>query len=188
MAMVLVRNVLPAVLLVLIAGCTPYGTYPPIEGATSLNDPKLAPIPGLMAEALWYAYEHDRPNAPLVFNLPPGTPASVYDKVTTKLGVECYAMSQPGEPAYHVVEVRVRGTDAQVDVVQRGPDGRPQLMTVYFQQKIDGIKVTSARRWRIHVVEPLPHYVPPPVEPETEMATAPAESDVAAVDPSTPSQ
>lgn len=173
--MATVRTMLAGVLLILVTGCSPWGTYPPIDGAASLHEASMAPYPELMAEALWYAYEQDRPNAPLIFNLPAGTPYTVYDQVTTKLHVECYAMTSPDQPAYHVAEVRVRGTDSQVDVIHRGPDGRPQLMTVYFEQKIDGLRVMSSRRWRIHVDEPYPHYDPPV---ETEMATTPDDSDV----------
>ena len=60
--------------LMLLGGCTMWATYPPIEGAPAIDHPKLSPIPDLMADAIWHAYEEDGQPAPLVFNLPPGTP------------------------------------------------------------------------------------------------------------------
>jgi hypothetical protein len=162
---------------VLLGGCTMWATYPPIQGAAGIDDPKLSPIPDLMADAIWYAYDEDGQPAPLVFNLPEGTPAAVFDMVTARLPEGSYAMTSPDQRAYHVYEVRVRSFDAQVDVIDTEPGGSPALTTFSFQRALDGNTVTAVRHWRVRVDVPAPTYYDPEadlpaiVEPQEEVAT-----------------
>ncbi|MHC5113151.1 MAG: hypothetical protein ACYTGP_01825 [Planctomycetota bacterium] len=155
-----------AVLVLAVSGCTPWATYPPLEGATGINDPALHPLPDVMGEALWYVHSADVDNksnryggGELVFNLPPGTPSAVYDKVVTKLSGDARPMTDPNEAAYHVVEVRVRATQAEVDVIHPSATGAPEMVTVTLRQDgFRGFGTVDMRRWRYQVSAPEPQY------------------------------
>ncbi len=144
------------------AGCTPWATYPPVEGSVDLSDPDLSPIPELMADAIRYTHTRDGREGEIVFNLPPGTPRSVYQAVIKRLG-EGRAMTDPAEVAYHVTEIRVRTLESEVDVIHARPDdGTPEQMTIAFRQNLlTGFRVERVRAWRYPVDVPPPHYLRP---------------------------
>jgi hypothetical protein len=145
----------------LLNGCTPWATYPPIQGAAGFNDPYLDPIPFLMAESISSVYERDGGEGVLLFNLPEGTPPQIYEIVARKLGTG-EPLRRAGDPAYHVLQVRVRSMDAEVDVVHRGVQGFPELVTVHFYvQAPQGYRVTNMRVWRFQQEEPTPNWFPP---------------------------
>ncbi len=167
---------LALILIVLAAvGCTPWANYPPIEGAVAINSPKLPPIPGLMASAIRWGQENDGvpiENEQVVFNLPPGTPAEVYDKVIEKLACG-QPMQYPGERTYHITAIRVRASTAEVDLVHPDVHGVYGLTEIHFKQNvIHGWRIDNARSWRIRVDVPAPNYIAPPppevVAPEAE--------------------
>jgi hypothetical protein len=153
------------------AGCTPLATYPPIETTSVETRPLFTPMPYLMAEALWYCNtEYGSGDTQFAYNLPEGTTYAVYNKVADKLRAG-RPMQVPGEPAYHVQQVRLRGADAEVDVVVPQAGGRYELVTVTFRgDLIEGWQVTRARVWRIPQPPPPPTYVPPPPESEVQVA------------------
>jgi hypothetical protein len=168
-------NLLTIALILFLCGCTPWGTYPAIEGAAGLSDPELAPIPMLMAEAVRFVHERDGGEGKLLVNLPPDTPAKVYDKVFDKLGGG-EPLLEPDPKAYHVHIVRIRATDAEVDVIHPGPGDVPQLTTVKFRQNVvKGWYVKEHRDWRLRVDVPEPNYVPSPVKDESNRVVEPAE-------------
>ncbi|UCD74535.1 MAG: hypothetical protein JSV91_12195 [Phycisphaerales bacterium] len=159
----------------MLAGCTAWATYPPVEGTFELNKPTLEPIPTLMAEAIRFAREHYASDHALVVNLPPDTPAEVYDKVLEVLG-DGRPMTAEGEPAFHVQTVRVRALNAEVDVIYPRQSDMHELVTIRFKKKVWGqYEVDNTRLWRFEVEPPGPLYVPPP-EPE---AADDIEQDVA---------
>jgi hypothetical protein len=165
------RHLIVIGLLWVIAGCTPWATYPPIEGAIDISRPGLRPIPDLMASSIWHVYDSDGRVGQIVFNLPEFTPASVYDSVIVRLdGAE--PMRYPDQQAIHVAEVRVRAMEAEVDVIHLGEGGVPELITLGFKKNLlDGYRVASERPWRIRVDMPPPHYVPDEEPPDVEVAT-----------------
>jgi hypothetical protein len=148
-----------------VGGCTPWATYPPTDGAVSFNNPAIEPIPTLMTEAIRHATDEAEATGTIYFNLPEGTPESVWRKVSERLG-DAKALSDPQGPAYHITAVRIRTVEAEVDVIRSGPDIVPQLRTVEFKQQIGGWKVVSSREWRIRVEAPEPNYPPEPAEGE----------------------
>ncbi|MHC4946730.1 MAG: hypothetical protein ACYTG1_00500 [Planctomycetota bacterium] len=161
-----VRRLVPAVLAALtalVAACAPFATYPPVEGSLNLSQPDFEPIPLLMAEAIIFCDERYGSAGEVVFNLPEGTPPPVYERVIRHLG-EGRPMEAGDAQAYHVEEVRVRGLDAQVDVIYPRSDGVHQLVTISFRKKLRHYAVASTRLWRIHVEAPPPHYVAPESE------------------------
>lgn len=155
--------------LITITGCAPWASYPPVETTASLARPSFEPFPTLMGRAA--AYGHDTwgtIDEGIVFNLPPDTPASVYETVTKRIN---YAYSgkpnapsvrpmQEGDPqAYHITSVRVRGTDAEVDLIYPRADGIPELVTIQFSKRFaGGYDVERIRPWRIRIDAPMATY------------------------------
>jgi hypothetical protein len=152
---------LPVVfLLATLCGCAPFATYPPDEGAVMRSVPR-EPVPTLMASAIRHASRTGGgPEQDFAVNLPAGTPAQVYDKVFGLLGTG-RPMTYPGEPAYHVTKVRVRGTTANVDIFYPTADGAHELATYTFTQErpMREYQVTSTRVWSTAEQPPPPGYV-----------------------------
>ncbi len=177
-------------LTVILCSCTPWATYPPIEGAAALGDPTLEPIPTLMAEAIRYVYDRDdsEPHE-VAINLPPNIPARVYDQVITRLGGG-RPMLGPDVNAYHIHAVRLRALEAEVDVIYPGGAGVPEFMTLSFKQDLlKGWYVNRARKWRFRVEVPEPNYVspgPPTTRPASE--SEPMDGAEMGLEPSTESQ
>ena len=70
-----------------VAGCAPFATYPPVQGMVELSGPTIEPIPTLMTESIRYAQRRygDGTEA-FAINLPPQTPTAVYETVIRRLG------------------------------------------------------------------------------------------------------
>jgi hypothetical protein len=169
----------------LLGACSPWQTYPNVESSLSIGSAKTEPVPSLMAESI--RHSHDKwgnrtySQTEPVINLPEGTPAEVYVTVTEKLGGGQPMMS-PGQPAYHVTQVRVRALDAEVDLMYPAGDGLMREATLYFEKDVwSKFRVTGVRPWRVPVREtPPPHYTPEPVE------SAPAPDAAPHAAPATP--
>ncbi len=147
-----------------LGGCSSWSTYPPVETAVvrSISSPTLEPVPTLMTRSVDWARDNNPHLMPLVFNLPEGTPADVYAIVMKRNG-EGVPMTQPGQRAVHVTNVRVRGGDAEVDVVIPREDGIHELITLQFERPIfERWDVHGTRHWRIRVATPHPNYVADP--------------------------
>ena len=120
----------------LLVGCTPWANYPPIEGAAAINNPNVPPIPILMAEAVeWMHENYGAEGDEIVLNLPPNTPATVYDRVIVRLK-EGRPMTFGDGRAYHVTNVRVRTVQAEVDVIAPRADGVHESTTLYFKNHL----------------------------------------------------
>lgn len=172
-------------------GCTPWATYPPVEGAVELTGPKVEPIPTLMAESIAYAHErYARAQGELVINLPPGASKSVYDDVLEDLPGGARPMSAGDTAAYSVEQVRLRGRNAEVDLVVPRSDGFNEFLTLYLDQGFPPAKwvVKRTRLWRIRVAAPTANY-PSPLPGSPGAAGAPAapapEGEVIATEPRT---
>lgn len=141
-----------------LSGCAAWTTYPAIPGALRVGHPEVEPLPTIMAEAVRYSNERYLKAEEPVFNLPDGVTIHTYESVKRRLrGGK--AMREPGEPAVHVREIRVRGADAQVDVVFPRSDGLYQFVTLYMKQRlVNRYEVRDTRLWRIHVQAPQPNY------------------------------
>jgi hypothetical protein len=145
-----------------------------------MNNPLLAPIPQLMSMSIAHVHELDGRNEEIVFNLPPDTPPRVYDRVSELLG-SGRPMQEVGETAIHVIEVRVRAVQSEVDLVHLNADGEPQEMTIgYRQNLLKGFRIEFVRPWRYRVVMPPADYLRDPLE--TVPVEEPAEQAVGATD------
>ncbi len=153
-----------AILVLVVGGCSRWATHPPLEGTGPSGQTIAEPIPSLMADAIRFAHNHYRGHDELIINLPEGTPAAVYEMVTDRLG-SGRPMMASSERAYHVPEVRVRGLDAQVDLLSPRKDGYYYFVTISFRQDLlRGYRVASTRLWRIREEPPSPHFTSPAAE------------------------
>jgi hypothetical protein len=154
------------------ASCTPRVTYPSPVGTVSLGNVATEPVPTVMAEAIRFANDWYGKNTPPVINLPPSTPAEVYDVVLRRIG-EGEPMRHPSQKAFHVEAVRVNGMTAEVDMIHPGTIGDYQSVTIYLRNNIwRGWEITNSRPWRFRVAPPPPHYVPAPVPERPEAPAA----------------
>lgn len=148
-------------LAIFLIGCSPSGTYPPVEITGKLIKPTHEPIPTLMAVAIRYARENYGKDQDLAINLPAGTTAEAYETVFKKVGGG-RPMMDSGEKAIHIQEVRSRNFNAQVDLIYPRADGLNQLVTLTLHRgMLEKYRVERARAWQIRDVEaPEPSYVP----------------------------
>ncbi len=143
-----------------VAGCTPWATYPRVKGMTEIGSAATEPVPTLMARAIMYIKENECEGAQFAINLPPGVQADVYEKVFEDIGYS-RPMTSSADLAYHVIEVRLRGLNAEVDVIYP-ENGDHALMTVKFRNSVvPGWNVVDTRKWNIRFTVPEPNYVPP---------------------------
>lgn len=152
-----------------LGGCVAVATYPPDDGAGSMSGPKTEPIPTLMAEAISYVNHRSRGSGDFAINLPPGTPASVYDTVIRRIGGG-HPMEDPDDDrAYHVTKVRLRGRHALVDIFYPDGDGH-RFATVSLEgDLLAGFSATNLRVWHIAAQPPPPYYWRPDAFPEDEI-------------------
>lgn len=159
-------TILAAAGLVAGMGCAPSATYPKIEGSIAIDQPRLAPIPELMADAIETAREEVATEAGgrIAFNLPEDTPVAVWNEVLRRVPGSVPA-TDADQAVVHVTQVRLRGNDADVDVVveprEARPTATPYLLTVTMKQEfLRDWKVTRSRAWRLPVDVPALAWVP----------------------------
>ena len=148
--------------LIAAGGCASYATYPPVEMTGKLANPSYEPLPTLMTEAIRFAHDHyGAGEDDFAINLPVGVPHEIYSRVIRKLGMG-HPLTDPGEQAYHVLELRIRGMEAEVDLVYPRSNSIYELVTITFSRRlVEGWVVLSSRLWRIRVDVPPSNYIPP---------------------------
>lgn len=182
---------LPAILLLAAAlsGCASYVNIPAdSEKDIAINAINAPPTPGVISAALDHVLRDFPPPAtPYGIRLPAEASESTWQKVARQRdGALPFAELPLGQPAYDVRSIRIRGSDAWVDiVVPETIDNRP-LVELRLEGWVDGWKVTSVRRWSASVIrvrESSGQYVPTstnepalrPIVATTERRTAAAE-------------
>lgn len=152
--------------LIVVWGCAPSATYPPVETTAKLAKPTFEPVPTVLATAIRFVQENYTHDQDLAINLPQGVPAEAYDAVFAKLGGG-RPMTLAGEPAIHIQEVRTRNFNAQADVIYPRADGFNQLATITMKRTVfQNYRVERVRPWQLpDVVAMTPNYVAPPQPP-----------------------
>ena len=148
-----------SIIILTLAGCASTSTYPPSPGFADSVDASVEPIPTLMAEAIRYAQIHyGQVGEDIAINLPPGTPSSVYNAVAQQLG-NGHPQFDSAEPAYHIVEVRLKTMAADVDIYYPRKGLYHEFVTMSFTQNLIGkYKVKHTRLWRLTKNPPEPNY------------------------------
>jgi hypothetical protein len=148
-------------LIVLIAGCTPVATYPPVETdfAMTFSNSSNEPVPTIIAESLTYAHEHFGGMDTIVFNLPEGVSDETYVIVSDKLG-GAVPLKNSEQVSFHIVELRKRPFRAEVDIVFPSSTGNYEQATLYLDSSIvEPWSVTRDRVWLVPISKlPAPNY------------------------------
>jgi hypothetical protein len=135
-------------------------TYQDNPDVVDLPDPAIPPIPRLMAIAIRSAFcpakESCVEGEEIVFNLPPGTPAEVYQRVIGHLGA-ARPIRRSWERAVHVMEVRAGAVESEVEVIVGSPGiavygtGVAYTVSILYGQRV------VLRIGRTNVTPPAPH-------------------------------
>lgn len=171
-------------------GCKAGSTYPSPNMTGTLIDPTMEPLPTLMAKAIRFAHiRYGEGSEDFAINLPEGTPHEVYSRVIRKLGGG-HPQTDPAEPAYHILEIRSKRLEAEVDIIYPREGSIYELVTISLSRRlVEGWVVLSSRLWRTQVRHPGPNYVPPtplllpPPEGAEEDETMPASASSQPDDP-----
>lgn len=175
-----------------LSGCVSWASYPASPGETALKDPNTPAVEEIMMAGLrWTVSKYPPVSATgehvgggrLALNLPFGVKPRVYRRVAEAAGGGAEPITSENRelPLYHVKSVRVRGDEAQINIVWpattlgMGPDGKP----VYQEVKLGlagGLgpwRVVSFREWGpgaeppdVNLYSPEPGYEPPPPKGE----------------------
>jgi hypothetical protein len=197
--------------LALVGGCVSYASYPAVPRNTAINDPNSPAMEEVMVAGLRYAVEKYPPGgrgegenaggeggaeagggggeagARLALNLPEGLKPTVYERIARRVGSGAAPLT--GEtshlPIYHVSYLRVRGDQAQINivrpVVEMGltPEGTPVMQEVKLQLRggLQPWHVITSREWDPGVVDlpPLNYHTPIPA---SELAASRSPDDV----------
>lgn len=144
---------------VAVTGCSPWSTFPSDGSSSVIEYPELPPIPGLIARALGRVHDLEGREGPVVFDLPADSPYHLFTKVQRELGEDSVMQMTDDQEAVHFAQIRLRATDAEVDVTSRGPDGVPVVTTLTFSRAVfGGWQLERTRVWRIRAQIPAPGY------------------------------
>ncbi len=146
------------VAVLMLVGCAPMTivNIPPQQGDTAMHSPNSRGVRTIMRHAL-QAVLADRPiEKAFQVLLPANTDATVYADMLPQLGKNAMWSSDgktKGLPIVAVTQVRIRGLNAQVDVVrpqypeQKQPSEQTVTVTLKFSP-FDGWYVIDLKEWR----------------------------------------
>lgn len=164
----------------LLAGCVGYDTWPPVKGSIARDNPNIPAVEQIQMAGLKWLIEKYPPvghDGPVAINVPQGIKPLVYQRIAREAGPRAEPLIDANThlPIYHVKAIRVRGSDAQIDVLRPvweigpAPDGSQvsQGFTLYLRGGLSPWRVVRFREWRIGTMDP-PVLNPMPVEEETQ--------------------
>jgi len=145
---------------VVLAGCAPFATYPPVEGSIAINNPTFEPVPSIMADAIRAVHErYGEGHDDYAINLPEGAPEKAYRYVLHKLG-EAKPQESADEWAYHLTAIRSRGLNAEADVIVPRDGAPPVMVTLRMRKHLTNYAIESVKQWNYPVELPPPHFMP----------------------------
>jgi hypothetical protein len=157
--------------LVLAGGCVSYATYPAVPKNTALNDPNTPAMSDVMLTGLRYVAMKYPPGASgdptevqpepteptFAVNLPPGISPRAYERITGLVGNGAVPLTPETShlPIYHVTYLRVRGDQAQINILRPvtelppTPAGTPVMQEIKLQLRggLRPWKVITSREW-----------------------------------------
>lgn len=157
---------IPSTLVVLITlgGCSTYINIPAHRGDVARNNPNLPAVREAQRAALQGMFLEDPIETKYQIILPQGTSPAHYNVLLRQLDDELamWSIKGPRDGVAHIVlrHIRVRGWDAQVDLVRpasfRQIDGPRQLATIWLQwYPFSGWTFKRMHLWSIGVNEAL---------------------------------
>ena len=160
------RRLVPALLLAVMASCTPYSTFPPVETGEAIL-PWMYPVPQVMSKSLRATYEKtvgplELPDGTptLVYAIPAGASQGVWDQVGSGTDIEgARPMVEEdmfdGVGIWAVEQVRIRNQRAEVDVIFPVPDGYERATVILEANPLEPYRVKFFQRWRVPVEPPV---------------------------------
>ena len=174
------------------AGCASYVNIPAEPGRDpAINTIDSPPTPAVVRAALDHVVrEAPPPSAPFAVRLPVEAQDDTWreilknqpDAVRFDSNAADPAQGGAGLPLYDILSIRMRGSDASVDlVVPAPPDERP-LYEVFLRGSLGGWRVEKDERWSEAVLRArqAAEHPEPRVEPPPSPGASPAEDRVAA--------
>jgi len=160
--------VLLAGALIYITGCgQTYVNIPPLPGDVAGHNVDSTNVAKVEATALTHVINDNPPGEPYAVSLPPQTSSMTYNRVLGMLpkGSSRGAAADSGKspdvetgsksmPVYRIVQVKIKGLDAEVEVVRPTAAG-PRLASVYLRRDIDDWYVRWSRTWQLPLAEAL---------------------------------
>ena len=122
----------------------------PSEGGIAASDPNSFNVRDITADAIAAAMEREPLNGPYEVLLPEGTSQETYTAVVRQIGGGAVAPDTLRDgvlPSVSVVSIRIRKTEAEVDLVRPSPTGR-SVVRVFLRWYIGG-------DWAVQRVQPL---------------------------------
>jgi len=171
-----------------LAGCVSWASYPAAPGETAIKDPNNPAMEQIMMAGLQWTVSKNPPvdakgnhvgKGRIALNLPVGIKPKVYRRIAEETGGGAEPITEANKdlPIYHVSSVRIRGDEAQINIIwpaaSLGPS--PQGGPVYQEVKLGlagGLStwhVVSFREWgpggaeppELNFYKPEPEYVAP---------------------------
>lgn len=171
-------------LVIAIAGCAPWSSYPPIETGGSILNPRFEPVPTLLSKSIRYVHQNYGTAGAYTFALPVGMAESLPITLANRLGSDASFTQNPAAASYRVIQVRARGSEGEVDMTYRRADGQEQLVTVSLEKPLplEPYRVVHAKSWRIRTdllddIYAMPEETVPPVEPMDQPDSTPPSAD-----------
>lgn len=153
-------------------GCVGYATWPPAEGQPAHTGPNAPPVTEATIAALSWVLDRAELPEPggtragdaeaqpaAAFNLYRGVSRSTYEYIDRRLDapIAPLSMATLTLPRFHVVQVRLRGATAEVDLLRpvterpRGPEGRYPLepLTLELTSRAGTWRVERRQRFAI---------------------------------------
>ncbi|MFG0258400.1 MAG: hypothetical protein ACF8GE_10905 [Phycisphaerales bacterium JB043] len=166
----LTRSLALALCVTTLVGCVGYSSYPGLPNDTALNDTNTTAMKQVTLESLRYVSEHrelpDRYTLNLPFGMVAENVAGMVRDLDDPRGV-VLSHETADLPVVHVVEIRIRGSRAQVDVASPLPGTTSdseiiahEMNTIYLRGGLKRWRVTDARRWSIaNASVPEPYFI-----------------------------
>lgn len=150
--------------MVVAAGCAGYSTWPPRDGSAGVANPNARPNDQVMLTGLRYVVErYPADSETYALNLPQGLNPRLYKWIADRVGegAEPLTTKNQAGPIYHVKEIKVRGSEAQLLVLRPvteagpGPHGSMayQPITITMRGGVEGWHVVRRREWVVGLEE-----------------------------------
>ncbi len=136
-------------------GCAlQYTQIPPLEGQrVARDDPNRANVRSVSVLALDAVAEHRGFTGPVRIVLPRYSTAETYRAIIEAMDTEAVPAAEldaDAAPTMEVRQIRLRGSRAELDIIQARPGDPAQLVTVHLQhQGLRGWEIERVRPWRL---------------------------------------
>ncbi len=134
-------------------GCALYVNIPRQPDSPARYDPNLPTVAEVMGRSLEAVAQRWPSDGPWLLELPEAASAQTY-AIVTAWAPDRIATTADGQAVdgatLSVIGVRVRGTEAEVDLLRPADAGPRQLVTVYLKQRpFEPWRVIRLRPWRL---------------------------------------